>query len=188
MPLRTRSTPLIQALTWSLGWKNLTVKDEQLSRPQPFPQGPLTYHDQVKEGLVLWPPISRGPRGRHRSAGAPWKCLDEIFQQKNPARPQPVGLRAAGQGSSIRANSKKSLHEKLAGTLAIGHPGLLAFVHMTASPATGPSPPQEAPGKPNSSAAKRGNQGRVQGAPSPLAWEGQRPLRKERAEPEAVRV
>lgn len=114
-----------------LGWKNLTVKDEQLSRPQPFPQGPLTYHDQVKEGLVLWPPISHGPGGRHRSTGAPWKCLDEIFQQKNPARPQPVGLRAAGQGSPIRASSKKSLHEKLAGVLEIEHSGLLAFVYVT---------------------------------------------------------
>lgn len=116
---------------WSFGWKNLTVKDEQLSRPQPFPQGPLTYHDQVKEGLVLWPPISHVLGGRHRSAGALWKCLDEIFQQKNPARPQPVGLRAAGQGSPIRANSMKSLHEKLAGILEIGHSGLLAVVHVT---------------------------------------------------------
>lgn len=56
---------------------------------------------------------------------------DEIFQQKNPARPQPVGLRAAGQGSPIRASSKKSLHEELAGVLEIGHSGLLAFVHVT---------------------------------------------------------
>ena len=76
----------------------------------------------------------------------------------------------------------------MAGTLAIGHPGLLAFVHVTPPPATAPSPPQEAPGKPNSSAAKWGNQGRVQGAPSPLAWEGQRPLKNKRAEPEAVTV
>ena len=99
-----------------------------------------------------------------------------------------MGLRAAGQGSPIRASSKKSLHEKLAGILEIGHSGLLAFVHVTPHL---PQPPalhrrflgSQAPPQP-SGGTRMGSQG----APGHLTREGQRPLENQRAGPEAVRV